>query len=251
MFAGSRLLPSILLRCVTVVPKPGRKERHAVGESSPPSGLAVPESSGSADEGRTPVAARSGGSGETEVHSAATVKTSVERRPLLPRPWVEVGWLSSKWERGGCRRPPEAGACVRPPRGRSRGRKCRVSHRLPEAGACVRPPKGEEQGTGNPPRLPDKGGATAGRQGADGRAVHRSPRATARHREGEYSGWLRNERQHVGEPDFFSPSLPSLFPVAPRAPVSVVSSRRCIPPTPPPPREGEGACTVAVVPPGL
>ncbi|KAA0716610.1 hypothetical protein E1301_Tti018820 [Triplophysa tibetana] len=33
---------------------------------------------------------------ETEVHSAATVKASVELRPVLPRPWVEVGWLSSK-----------------------------------------------------------------------------------------------------------------------------------------------------------
>ncbi|KAA0710547.1 hypothetical protein E1301_Tti015781 [Triplophysa tibetana] len=99
----------------TLVPKPGRKERHAVGESSPPSGPAVPESSGSADDGCPPVAARSGGSGESEVHSAATVKASVERRPVLARPWVEVGWLSSKRERGSCRRPPEAEACVRPP----------------------------------------------------------------------------------------------------------------------------------------
>ncbi|KAA0702874.1 hypothetical protein E1301_Tti017072 [Triplophysa tibetana] len=69
---------------------PGRKERHAVGESSPPRDLAVPESSGSADEGRPPVAARSGGSGETEVQVVATVKASVERRPVLPRPWVEI-----------------------------------------------------------------------------------------------------------------------------------------------------------------
>ncbi|KAA0713643.1 hypothetical protein E1301_Tti013398 [Triplophysa tibetana] len=35
---------------------------------------------GRADVGRPPVSARKGGSVETEVHSAATVKASVERR---------------------------------------------------------------------------------------------------------------------------------------------------------------------------
>ncbi len=41
MFAGSRLLLPVYTNCVTLVPKPGRKEGHAVREPSLLSGIAV------------------------------------------------------------------------------------------------------------------------------------------------------------------------------------------------------------------
>ncbi len=66
MFAGSRLLLPVYIICVTLVPKPGRKEGHAVREPSLLSGIAVLRRSGSRKWRRPPVAARSGGAGAKE-----------------------------------------------------------------------------------------------------------------------------------------------------------------------------------------
>ncbi len=66
MFAGSRLLLPVYTNCVTLVPKPGRKEGHAVREPSLLSGIAVLRRSGSRKWRRPPVAARSGGAGAKE-----------------------------------------------------------------------------------------------------------------------------------------------------------------------------------------
>ncbi len=66
MFAGSRLLLPVHINCVTLVPKPGRKEGHAVREPSLLSGIAVLRRSGSRKWRRPPVAARSGGAGAKE-----------------------------------------------------------------------------------------------------------------------------------------------------------------------------------------
>ncbi len=66
MFAGSRLLLPVYINCVTLVPKPGRKEGHAVREPSLLSGIAVLRRSGSRKWRRPPVAARSGGAGAKE-----------------------------------------------------------------------------------------------------------------------------------------------------------------------------------------
>ncbi len=66
MFAGSRLLLPVYTNSVTLVPKPGRKEGHAVREPSLLSGIAVLRRSGSRKWRRPPVAARSGGAGAKE-----------------------------------------------------------------------------------------------------------------------------------------------------------------------------------------
>ncbi len=66
MFAGSRLLLPVYINCVTLVPKPGMKEEHAVREPSLLRGIAVLRRSGSRKWRRPPVAARSGGAGAKE-----------------------------------------------------------------------------------------------------------------------------------------------------------------------------------------
>ncbi len=66
MLAGSRLLLPVYINFVTLVPKPGRKEGHAVREPSLLSGIAVLRRSGSRKWRRPPVAARSGGAGAKE-----------------------------------------------------------------------------------------------------------------------------------------------------------------------------------------
>ncbi len=66
MFAGSRLLLPVSTNFITLVPKPGRKEGHAVREPSLLSGIAVLRRSGSRKWRRPPVAARSGGAGVKE-----------------------------------------------------------------------------------------------------------------------------------------------------------------------------------------
>ncbi len=63
MFAGSRLLLPVSINFITLVPKPGRKEGHAVREPSLLSGIAVLRRSGSRKKRRPPVAARGGGAG--------------------------------------------------------------------------------------------------------------------------------------------------------------------------------------------
>ncbi len=66
MFAGSRLLLPVHINFITLVPKPGRKEGHAVREPSLLRGIAVLRRSGSRKWRRPPVAARSGGAGAKE-----------------------------------------------------------------------------------------------------------------------------------------------------------------------------------------
>ncbi len=66
MFAGSRLLLPISTNFVTLVPKPGRKEGHAVREPSLLRGIAVLRRLGSRKKRRPPVAARGCGAGAME-----------------------------------------------------------------------------------------------------------------------------------------------------------------------------------------
>ncbi len=66
MFAGSRLLLPVPTNFITLVPKPGMKEGHAVREPSLLRGIAVLRRSGSRKKRRSPVAARSGGAGAKE-----------------------------------------------------------------------------------------------------------------------------------------------------------------------------------------
>ncbi len=66
MFAGSRLLLPVPTNFITLVPKPGRKEGHAVREPSLLRGIAVLRRSGSRKKRRPPVTARSGGAGAKE-----------------------------------------------------------------------------------------------------------------------------------------------------------------------------------------
>ncbi len=66
MFAGSRLLLPVSINFITLVPKPGRKEGHAVREPSLLRGITVLRRSGSRKKRRPPVAARSGGAGAKE-----------------------------------------------------------------------------------------------------------------------------------------------------------------------------------------
>ncbi len=66
MFAGSRLLLPVPIYFITLVPKPGMKEGHAVREPSLLRGIAVLRRSGSRKKRRSPVAARSGGAGAKE-----------------------------------------------------------------------------------------------------------------------------------------------------------------------------------------
>ncbi len=66
MFAGSRLLLPVSINFITLVPKPGRKEGHAVREPSLLRGIAVLRRSGSRKKRRPLVAARGGGAGAME-----------------------------------------------------------------------------------------------------------------------------------------------------------------------------------------
>ncbi len=66
MFAGSCLLLPVSTNFITLVPKPRRKEGHAVREPSLLRGIAVLRRSGSRKKRRPPVAARGGGAGAME-----------------------------------------------------------------------------------------------------------------------------------------------------------------------------------------
>ncbi len=66
MFDGSRLLLSVSTNCVILVPKPGRKEVHAVREPTLLRGIALLRRSGSRKKRRPPVAAQDGGAGAIE-----------------------------------------------------------------------------------------------------------------------------------------------------------------------------------------
>ncbi len=178
MFAGSRLLLPVPINRVTLVPKPGRKEGHAVREPSLLRGIAVLRRSGSRKKRRSPVAARSGGAGAME--------EQVGRKARCRAPGTR---------RGGCH-----------PRG-SGG----VGAVRQWAGACCHPPgwwRSRERGTRF--RLPSTGGAIAVRQEAEEhRAVHQRGPVPSHGTTSEPLSWLRTERQCVREPDrknfFLSP----------------------------------------------
>ncbi len=180
MFAGSRLLLPVPINCVTLVPKPGRKEGHAVREPSLLSGIAVLRRSGSRKWRRPPVAARSGGAGAKE--------EQVGRKTRCRAPGSRRGGCRSERERRSRPVRLEAEACCHPPclgRSRERGTRC---------------------------RLPSTGGATAVRQEADEhRAIHQRGPVPSHGTASEPLSWLRTERQCVREPDrdfFFSPLSP-------------------------------------------
>ncbi len=125
---GSRLLLPVFTNFVTLVPKPGRKEGHAVREPSLLSGIAVLRRSGSRKKRRPPVAARSGGAGamEEQVGRKARCRAPGTRRGgCHPRGSGGVGAVR-QW----------AGACCHPPgwwRSRERG----TRFRLPSTGGAI------------------------------------------------------------------------------------------------------------------
>ncbi len=175
------------------MPKPGRKEGHAVRRS--------PRCWG--DRGAEKV----GQHGEAETASGCprrwcwNDRRSGGTEGSLPCFWVEEGWLPSKRERRSRRRSPG---------GRSL---------LPSAMS------GEEQGTGDSlPATLDR--RSHRRPPGGGGALGRTPKMSstiAWHREWEPLSWLRTERQRVREPDrdfFFFSSLPSLVSVSPHPSVS-------------------------------
>ncbi len=197
---------------VTLVPKPGRKEGHAVGRS--------PRCWG--DRGAEEV----GQHGEAETASGCprrwcwNDRRSGGTEGSLPCSWVEEGWLPSKRERRSRRRSPG---------GRSL---------LPSAMS------GEEQGTGDSlPATLDR--RSHRRPPGGGGALGRPPKMSstiAWHREWEPLSWLRTERQRVREPDrdflfffiFLSPPLSSLSLLI--LPSPFLSPRLSLPPgTPRPP----------------
>ncbi len=170
MFAGSRLLLPVSIICVTLVPKPGRKEGHAVREPSLLRGIAVLRRSGSRKKRRPPVAARSGGAGAKEER--------VGRKTRCRAPGTR---------RGGCH-----------PRGSGGVAPVRL-----EAEACCHPPcLGRSRERGTRCRLPSTGGAAAVRQEAEEhRAVHQRSPVPSHGTASEPLSWLRTERQCVREPD--------------------------------------------------
>ncbi len=207
MSAGSRLLLPVLINCVTLVPKPRRKEGRAVREPSLLRGIAVLRRSGSRKWRRPPVAARSGGAGakEEQVGRKARCRAPGTRRGgCHPRGSGGVGAVR-QW----------AGACCHPPgwwRSRERGTRC---------------------------RLPSTGGATAVRQEADEhRAVHQRGPVPSHGTASEPLSWLRTERQCVREPDrdFFFPLSPLSSLSLLILPSPFLSPRLSLPPgTPRPP----------------
>ncbi len=128
MFAGSRLLLPVSTNFITLAPKPGRKEGHAVREPSLLRGIAVLRRSGSRKKRRLPVAARGGGAGamEEEVGRKARCRAPGTRRGgCRPRGSGGVGAIR-QW----------AGAYCHPPgwgTRRERGTRCR----LPSTGGAI------------------------------------------------------------------------------------------------------------------
>ncbi len=126
MFAGSRLLLPVSMNCVTLVPKPGRKERHAVREPSLLRGITVLRRSGSRK--RPPVAARGGGAGamEEQVGRKARCRAPGTRRGgCRPRGSGGVGAVR-QWAGANCHSPGWG-------RSRERGTRCR----LPSTGEAI------------------------------------------------------------------------------------------------------------------
>ncbi len=190
MFAGSRLLP-VSTNFVTLVPKPGRKEEHAVREPSLLRGIAVLRRSGSRKKRRPPVAARSGGAGAKE--------EQVGRKTRCRAPGTR---------RGGCH--PRGSGGVAPFAWRPKPAAIRhVWGGAGNGGLAAGCPRLEEP----PP---------SARRRRD-RAVHQRCPVPSHGTASEPLSWLRTERQCVREPDrdlFFFSSLPSLVSVTPHPSVS-------------------------------
>ncbi len=143
MFAGFRLLLPVYINCVTLVPKPGMKEGHAVREPSLLSGIAVLRRSGSRKWRRPPVAARSGGAGAKE--------EQVGRKTRCRAPGTRRGGCHLRGSGGVGAVRQWAGACCHPPgwwRSRERGTRCR----LPSTGGAIAGRQEAEGASGRPPK---------------------------------------------------------------------------------------------------
>ncbi len=167
MFAGSRLLLPVSTNFVTLVPKPGRKEGHAVREPSLLRGIAGLRRSGSRKKRRPPVAARGSGAGamEEQMGQKARCRAPGTRRGgCRPRGSGGVGAVR-QW----------AGACCHPPgwgRRRGRGTRCR----LPSTGGAVRQEAEECQAIHQRCPVPSHGTTSKSRSAA--RALGPTPLAT-------------------------------------------------------------------------
>ncbi len=114
MFASSRLLLPVSTNCVTLVPRPRRKEGHTINEPSLLRGIAVLRRSGSRKKRRPPVAARGGGAG--------AIEEQVGRKACCSAPRSRRGGCRPRGSRAFSAICQEAGACCYPPcLGRSRG----------------------------------------------------------------------------------------------------------------------------------
>ncbi len=225
MFAGSRLLLPVSTICVTLVPKPGRKEGHAVREPSLLSGIAVLRRSGSRKWRRPPVAARSGGAGAKE--------EQVGRKTRCRAPGSR---------RGGCR--PRGSGGVAPFAWRPKP--AAIRHVWGGAGngglaaGCPRP----EEPPPSARRRMSIGPSTKEVQ------YHRMAPRVNRSAGWGPSGSVSGNRTEI----FFFSSLPSLVSVTPHPSVSFLSPRLSLPPGTPrppwraPPRErGEGGVERSLV----
>ncbi len=142
-YIGSRLLLPVYINFITLVPKPGRKEGHAVREPSLLSGIAVLRRSGSRKWRRPPVAARSGGAGAKE--------EQVGRKTRCRTPGTRRGGCHPRGSGGVAAVRQWAGACCHPPgwwRSRERGTRCR----LPSTGGAIAGRQEAEGASGRPPK---------------------------------------------------------------------------------------------------
>ncbi len=202
MFAGSRLLLPVYTNSVTLVPKPGRKEGHAVWEPSLLSGIAVLRRSGSRKWRRPPVAARSGGAGAKE--------EQVGRKTRCRAPGTR---------RGGCR--PRGSGGVAPFAWRPKP--AAIRHVWGGAGngglaaGCPRP----EEPPPSARRRMSIGPSTKDVQ------YHRMAPRVSRSVGWGPSGSVSGNRTEIF---FIFSSLPSLFSVTPHPSVSFLSPRLSLPP---------------------
>ncbi len=100
MFAGSRLLLPVSTNFVTLVPKPGRKEGHAVREPSLLRGIAVLRRSGSRKK-RRPVS----GAGVVHyqlLHLPRSVPTALGPTPLVTVSFLGKSHADSELSRANC-----------------------------------------------------------------------------------------------------------------------------------------------------
>ncbi len=190
MFAGSRLLLPVFTNFVTLVP-----ETREEGGTRCQRALAAEGDRGAEEIGQQEEAETASGCPRRWCWSNGRTGGTEDS---LPCSWDEEGWLPSERERRSRPVHLEAEACCHPPclgRSRERGTRC---------------------------RLPSTGGATAGRQEAEGSG--RPPKMSstiAWHR--EWTAQLVEDRAAVCPgtgPRFFFSSLPSLVSVTPHPSVS-------------------------------